>query len=546
MYTADFETTTSEPARVWAWAVHGVGTKFYRCGTDIDSFMDFCAKLGGEYWFHNLKFDGNFITYWLLTHNYVWTDEKKLLPGQFGTIIANTGEWYLLRVNINGTKITYYDSLKIIPMPIRDMPKAFGLDAEKLDLDYDGPREPGHQLTPEEAAYLHNDVYIPARAIEIMRGQGMTKITIGSNAFADLKKSVNSFSKIFPALDLQTDKLIRRAYKGGFTWANPRFRARDLGEGIVLDVNSLYPSVMRDEIYPVHDPVYQEGEITPSARYPLYIQRLECGFRLKPGRIPCIQLKQSFRFAANEWLESSDGKIVTLCVTNVDLELIRQQYDLYAVTYLDGWKFRAYPGIFAPYVDKWTAVKIRATEEGNRGLRTIAKLMLNSCYGKLATNPKRLQKVPMWDEEHGRVAYVVQEAEDAKPAYVPAAIFVTSYARRKTILAAQACYDRVAYCDTDSLHLVGTELPEGIDVDPVRLGAWKLESHFDRARFLRQKCYIEESDGQLHVTVAGMPAACHDQVTWDNFWPGLQVRGKLIPHVVPGGVILAETTYTLI
>ena len=39
------------------------------------------------------------------------------------------------------------------------------------------------------------------------------------------------------------------------------------------------------------------------------------------------------------------------------------------------------------YGDKWTEVKTKASIKGNEGMRTIAKLQLNSLYGKMASNP---------------------------------------------------------------------------------------------------------------------------------------------------------------
>ena len=52
------------------------------------------------------------------------------------------------------------------------------------------------------------------------------------------------------------------------------------------------------------------------------------------------------------------------------------------------------------------------------------------------------------------------------------------------------------YSDTDSIHtlLPIEELKLFCDIDPVRLGAWKHEGDFTKARFVRQKCYLEEID----------------------------------------------------
>ena len=91
-----------------------------------------------------------------------------------------------------------------------------------------------------------------------------------------------------------------------------------------------------------------------------------------------------------------------------------------------------------------------------------------------------------------------------------------------------------------SYFLIGTDIPDNLDISPTKLGAWKHESTFTRARFLKQKTYAEESDGKLTVTCAGMPYACHEHVTWENFHIGSVYDGKLKQKRVRGGVILEK------
>ena len=134
--------------------------------------------------------------------------------------------------------------------------------------------------------------------------------------------------------------------------------------------------------------------------------------------------------------------------------------------------------------------------------------------------------------------------------------FITAYARDKTIRTSQAIkdysikkygIDMYCYSDTDSIHttLPIEELKLFCEIDDVELGAWKHESHFTRAKFIRQKTYLEEMDGEINITCAGMPQRCYDQVTWDNFKEGLKVDGKLAFHHVRGGVILTDTEFTI-
>ena len=121
---------------------------------------------------------------------------------------------------------------------------------------------------------------------------------------------------------------------------------------------------------------------------------ITCSFEIKKNRIPTIQLKNNMSFKANEYLESSNNEIVCLVLTNVDLKLFLEQYNVYELEYICGWKFKGIQGIFEKYIDKWIERKNNATLSGNKGQRTLAKLMLNSLYGKFATSLDVQSKIP--------------------------------------------------------------------------------------------------------------------------------------------------------
>ena len=85
------------------------------------------------------------------------------------------------------------------------------------------------------------------------------------------------------------------------------------------------------------------------------------------------------------------------------------------------------------------------------------------------------------------------------------------------------------------------------------LGYWKLESKFKRGKFIRQKCYIEEDyEGNINVTVAGLPKRLGKYITFDNFKVGFTIPvsdtekdHKLTYKHVNGGVMLVETDFTI-
>ena len=562
-FTADFETSTWIPDEtyVWAWSLCDIEhPENVDIGNSIESFFERIKKENNPYiYFHNLKFDGEFILFYLMTNDYEWVESREKRTKTFSTLISDMGLFYSIEVYFEVgkkvKKVTFIDSLKIINQTVESMPKTFKIEENKLEIDYNLPREKGHILTEEEKAYVKNDVVIVAKALSYLFSMGLTKMTAGSNALSEYKEitRINRFRTLYKPLNYDIDKDIRRAYRGGFTYLNPIYKNKSVGEGEVLDVNSLYPSVMYNEILPFGEPFFYEGEYQEDKVYPLYIQRLTCSFKLKEGKIPTIQIKHS-RFVDNEYLTDSGIEPVALTLTSIDLKLFLEQYDVWDLHYESGWKFKGMRGLFTKYIDKWIGVKNESTLSGNKGMRQVAKIMLNSLYGKFATSLDVQSKIPYLEDDIVRYRLGIKDKKDG--VYLPMGAFITAYARDKTIRTSQAIkdysikkygIDMYCYSDTDSIHTILPieELEQFCEIDDVKLGAWKHESHFERAKFIRQKTYLEEINGEIQITCAGLPQRCYDQVTWENFKEGLKVEGKLAFHHVRGGVILTETEFTI-
>lgn len=110
----------------------------------------------------------------------------------------------------------------------------------------------GHILTDAEKEYIKNDVKIVAEALEVIFNDNLTKMTQGANALHDYKEiiSKSKFNHFFPILDKNVDKDLRQSYKGGFTYLNPIYKEKNVENVNILDVNSLYPSVMYEKLLP--------------------------------------------------------------------------------------------------------------------------------------------------------------------------------------------------------------------------------------------------------------------------------------------------------
>lgn len=557
-FSADFETTTDpEDCRVWAWGEAPVDDPFnVAFGNSLDEFMERIIARGNSIiYFHNLAFDGKFIISWLFKHGYKWTDDAKNKLKVFTTLVSAKGQFYSMEIVSERGTVEIRDSLKLYPMSVRNMAKAFDLPMSKGDIDYEAYRAPGHELTPEEIDYLTRDVSIVAQVLAIGFEQGLTKLTIGANCMADYTARIGGskrFKKWFPVLDLSQDSFMRAAYRGGFTFVNPKYAGVDVYDGVSVDFNSMYPSMMIGKDYPVGEGKVFEGRYEADETYPLYFQALTCEFTLKKDRVPMIQLRGRGFYGEHEYVQQS-LEPETLVLTSVDLALLFENYDVDVLSWNGGFKFQSRPGeeLFGSYIHHWGEIK----QKSKGAMRQLAKLYLNNLYGKFSTNPDVTPKIPYYESETGKVLWQLGESDMRDPIYLPVGAFCTAYARDTLIRAILANYDRFVYCDTDSMHLLGTEDPAGIPLHPTNLGAWGVEGTFKHARHLRAKCYIWDLNGKIGVTCAGMPDNIKATCTFENFQFGFTNRdengevkpgtGKLTPVTVNGGVVLVERSYVL-
>lgn len=574
IWCCDFETTTQpEDCRVWAWKAIEIHEKEESCGTSLDSFLNWCSNLENydTIYFHNLKFDGEFIVCGILLSDWHLKRERGRLGNrEFRCLIGDMGQWYQIELGFQKKSINILDSLKIWNFSIRELAKSMGMEISKGEIDYSFYRPVGYEPTLPEWDYIDRDVRIACRAMAFFLDEGYTKMTAGANALWSYRMLIGKqWEYWFPLLDNDTDDFIRKSYRGGWTYTNPVFREIEVGYGIVLDVNSLYPSRMYDELLPWGQPVYFTGKAKPGNMYPLYVQRILVNFHLKSGHFPTIQDKHNIRFGSTEYIRDTHGDPLELTLTNVDLELMEEQYHIDGIEYLDGFYFKGNRDMFKSYIDHWMSIKEEASRNHDKPKRNQAKLFMNSLYGKFAKRPKGQSKYPELTEE-GSIHLLLGEQEERGGLYIPVGTFITAYARAYTIRSAQAVSERFLYADTDSLHLLGGDIPDGLAIHDSHLGAWKHESTFRRGIYLGAKCYAEEleisreeieaylkenpekaglidvhNSTRLSITCAGMPERSKDKIRFEDFRVGLKVGDKLVPKHVRGGVVLQETTFEI-
>lgn len=296
-------------------------------------------------------------------------------------------------------------------------------------------------------------------------------------------------------------QLGREAYVGG---RNEAFRLGPLQAPVyVLDVNSLYPSVMRSRQYPVHlIGVDKHPTLATlarvSARYACIARvSLQCEVahypRLIEGRL-CFPIGQ---FEA------------TLAGPELALALR-------AGHVLDCHTYAAYEcaDIFTEYVDDMYQRRLDAAAQGHGAAASFYKLLLNSLYGKFGQRGGKWENfaestdflLRSWDDwdiqdktlrKYRQIGHKVQrqELEGESRESIPAiAAYVTSYARVELLqMILEAGVENVHYVDTDSLFV--TQL--GYDrlnhrIDPQRLGCLKLVGKYQQVTIHGLKDYVIE------------------------------------------------------
>ena len=641
-FAADFETTVykgQERTDVWSSAFSELFTETedVTIHHSIKETYNYFSTLKEDViaYYHNLKFDGAFWLDFLMNElGYTtaltevqsgehkaekWLDNKNMKPKTLKCTISSMGQWYTITIKTEKNIIELRDSLKLLPFTLARIGKSFKLKHQKLEMEYDGFRFPGCEITEEEKAYIANDVLVLREALEFMFSEGHDKLTIGACCLSEFVKGYGKedYDSIFPDIykipidesygSPNAGEYVKKSYRGGWCYVVKAKRNEIKTNGTTADVNSLYPSMMSSESgnrFPVGRPTFYSMKNASDAMkkwwldkimmcantmQQYYFVRFRTRFYLKHGKLPFIQIKNSFRFCGTDSLETSDyydkkegryytqwykpdetGKpvltdtAVTLTMTMIDLKLMFEHYDVVNFELLDFCCFNTEIGLFDDYMEKYKNIKQNSTG----AMRELAKLFLNNLYGKMAASTDSSFKVPFVKPD-GVIGLRDVSENDKKPGYIPVGSAITSYARNFTIRAAQQNYygtdePGFIYADTDSIHCdLPPEALKGIRVHPTDFCAWKLESCWDTAIFTRQKTYIEHITKEnlepidspyYNVKCAGMPESCkklfvkgmaNNEYQLTDFKIGLVLPGKLMPRRIKGGILLCETTFEM-
>lgn len=581
VWVADFETSTEVWAiqkghtEVWAYALTNaqinsmtqidlsdtatVYTNYGKEGDPFDLFLEdilLHCNSGDKVYFHNLKFDGRFLLSGLLvrgfkdTTNQYNTDKsrKPMFDKSFSVLIARNA-WYSITVEFGGKQIEFRDSLKRIPMGVRQMAKEYKLPILKGDIDYD--RDPALPMTEKELKYIRHDVLIVAEVTRQQYQEGFTQLTTASYAFQEYRKWLKGrgldYAELFPPLDSDIQSFVRQAYEGGEVYCNPRFKGKVIGNplstetiGYTWDINSMYPAKMSASSMPYGQPMTTSAKMLNfktvgewqnwrGSHYRYFIEIRRCKATIRPGRIPSVGVVAGF--GVRDYPEQID----ILCTTMADVrfELVLLDYD---IEYLEMGKvvyFNARLDLYFDYIQAIVAEKNRAGVEGNIMRKAMAKVKMNSLYGKFGQKSLSTGAYFTWDDDYGLCSNPYTSNAGGK--YIPIAAIITAEARRLLISQANKFGSAaVAYMDTDSIHVIdryhkvkpwrrrplpgkgekalkNSQMEEVLTqeqliallgefengrhrevwCDEFDLGAFKIEGNFACAKWLRAKTYFE-------------------------------------------------------
>jgi hypothetical protein len=296
---------------------------------------------------------------------------------------------------------------------------------------------------------------------------GRFSMTRASQSFAAFRhRFMNQEIRIHE--DHRAKLLEREGYFGGRVEAFQLGKIKG-GPFLFLDVNSMYPHVMRENIFPVQLLAY--GADSSDFRWHDFLDH------------SCLMAEVELDTSDPLYAVRSNNKVifpVGRFVTVLSTESLKT-----AITrghLLEVKRWAAYQGatIFKEYVDYFYPLKAKYKAEGNPLYTRIVKLFLNSLYGKFGS------RAPIMDMEDcegftgvsreyvldattgerwieyaimGTLVRIYGE-EDTKQTFVAIAAHVTDYARCLLARIIEGIgWEHVLYCDTDSVVIRKKDLP---------------------------------------------------------------------------------------
>ena len=487
----------------------------------IEDFIKCCATmLVKKVFWYNAKFDFAIFDYYFAVNHWERSNDvvknfnkqkHKIHSNVFQSMDGDFGQRYQLRIwksyknkhyNIKVHNFKMIDICNIFGGGLRRNLEDWGIvdkegkDVRKLTMDYvNASIENDIDYMIADTKGLHllaikiNEKIYEISGYSLFNGDfitagGLAKKSLLNFMFGDkkLKPNMKNFRQIFP-MTIEEDKDYRdfKLYQGGKCFVSPYYINKIVKNIRKYDVNSMYPTQMRNMLYPVGNPK-KVNEISNNERK-IYILKIKniYGY-LKENMVPVWYdvITNDYQFQIYEeepqyfWLEE----------LNILEKYYNLSYEIIDILEFDGYFCKG----ARQYVDTFYGIKKNSKGAVKQG----AKLFLNSAYGKLS---ERVEKVLCHYElsDEGYMHLVKGETEIDEKALM--SILVGS---RITALARVQLMDYILkicknnpkkyflYCDTDSVHA----LCDYKDTDDSELGKMKNEGVYEYGKYLAPKTYV--------------------------------------------------------
>lgn len=442
----------------------------------------------------------------------------------------NKGSCTIINVRKKGSTLVLLDSMNWFVESLAKTGERIGIP--KMQIDFATCTE------AELSDYCKNDVRIELenfkRFIQFLEDKHVARLcyTRGSTAMSAYLLSHYS-KKIYIHNNAQAIRLERDSYFGG------RVECFFLGslnseKYYVVDVNSLYPTVMRDNSYPVKYLKIQRG-VTLKIIEKALKRKAVCARVLIETAEPAYPVRRGrLVFPVGVFWTSLCTPELKYALKHGHLRKVETM-----VTYEKA-------NIFKSYVDKFYQLRLEFRSSGVAEYAELCKKMLNSLYGKFGQKGENWEKIGDCPDEPDReeIVFNMSGRRVTKMRYLMGEIFmmvgtdesfdsfpaiaahVTAYGRMFLYkLMNRVGRDHYFYCDTDSLIIDGTGLAR-LDnlISRAGLGGLKIEETCDRVVIRGLKDYATASK----VVTKGIrknAVKIADGVYQQELWPGF--RGLL-------------------
>ena len=473
----------------------------------------------------------------------------------------------LMSCKLEDYNIEFRCSLQLSNLKLKSLPKEYKLPVEKKegDLDYSKLRTSETPLTEKELGYCEYDCLVTywyiRRELETYERVDKLPITSTGKVRKQLQRLVlSNYSYVRKvSKQINTDprvyNMLVDAFAGGYTHANYIY-ADDVLENVdSYDETSAYPYVLVTCKFPASAfrrcYIKSVEDMMPNLAYLLKvtIHRPKCKYYNNfISASKCSEVKGKPNYDNGRIISA---KAITITLTDVDLRFFLDAYD-YESYEIEESYYATYDYLPIEYVnfilDKYVLKTKLKNVEGEEVAYNREKQAFNALYGMTVTNTIRADveflHYDEWVEKPlTNTEIMTKLVKDKKRGFLNFAwgVWCTAYARDNLLRRVIDLDGFTAYCDTDSCKVCqgydkgvferynqtveekirnvckvrGIDYerycPKDIKGNPHLLGVFECETGKGRSvtydKFITQgaKKYAYEVDGEIHVTVSGVP-----------------------------------------